>query len=657
MMTRHSLKTRLMSLVAAGLALAVVLPVAYSTFTARRRAIQTERKHSLAVAEANAQRISERLNHAMRVARHLAMTFEVSHAANGGEGISRAQGMRILRGTLERNPDLFGTWTCWEPGVFDGQDAAHVHAEGHDATGRFLPYFNRSVGDIRLEPCMAYGDNEEGNEYYVVPRKTKRPYLTSPTVFDTQGGRVMMISFSAPILSSAGDFLGVAGADLSISWVQRFIDEANGAYLQSARFSLVAHDATITACGGRPDVAGKPLSALYPEDHPRVAATLLADRALDFLDDEFLTVRVPMPITGFDRSWQFAIEIPRSVILAAAYADMWRWIGIGAVLLVVSLLAMFWTLRGMFRPLESLLRVTEGIERGDLAQEISLVRSDEIGMLADRFRAMVTKLREVVGQLQGNAEAVVSAGSQLAQTSQVMSEGSSQQAASIEQISSSMEEMASAIAQNADHAQVTERIAEGAASRVMDGKAAVDENLGAMRSIAEEIQVIREISTRTDMLAINAAIEAAKADIHGKGFATVAQQVKSLSEKTQDAARRIEKITAQGIVVAERSGKLLEAVVPEIRHTYQLVQEISAACMEQNMGATQINQAILQINQVVQQNAASSEEVAPPPKPSWSRPARCPGSRAFSNWRPRKPHGIPDCPRRRNGSSRPSWKN
>ncbi len=173
-----------------------------------------------------------------------------------------------------------------------------------------------------------------------------------------------------------------------------------------------------------------------------------------------------------------------------------------------------------------------------------------------------------------------------------------------------MTEMASQTKQNAHNALQTEKIANQAARDAMEGETVVAETVTAMNQIAGKIMIIEEIARQTNLLALNAAIEAARAGEHGKGFAVVAAEVRKLAERSQAAAGEINKLSVSSVGVAERAGKLLETIVPSIRKTAELVQEIAAASREQDAGADQITKAIQQLDRVIQQNAASAEELA-----------------------------------------------
>jgi methyl-accepting chemotaxis protein len=205
----------------------------------------------------------------------------------------------------------------------------------------------------------------------------------------------------------------------------------------------------------------------------------------------------------------------------------------------------------------------------------------------------------------------VSSGSQeLSASSEQLSQGATEQASSAEEASASMEEMASNIKQNADNAAQTEKIARQSAKDAEASGEAVGRAVGAMRTIAEKISIVQEIARQTDLLALNAAVEAARAGEHGKGFAVVASEVRKLAERSQAAAAEISTLSGQTVSVATEAGEMLTRLVPDIRKTAELISEISAACREQDIGASQINEAIQQLDKVTQQNAGASEEMS-----------------------------------------------
>ena len=250
----------------------------------------------------------------------------------------------------------------------------------------------------------------------------------------------------------------------------------------------------------------------------------------------------------------------------------------------------------------------EQIANGDLTVELR-ERSPQ-DKLMQALAAMVAGLTRTVTDIRTIAGEVSSASQSISTASIQVSKGASAQAAAAEQASSSMEQMVSNIKQNADNAQQTDKIANKSARDAQESGKSVLEAVGAMKEIASKISIIEEIARQTNLLALNAAIEAARAGEHGKGFAVVAAEVRKLAERSQKAAGEINQLSATTLKVSEKSGEMLDKLVPDIQRTAELVQEITAASKEQDTGAEQINKALQQLEQVIQQNASASEEMA-----------------------------------------------
>ncbi|MGQ9370639.1 HAMP domain-containing methyl-accepting chemotaxis protein [Azospirillum sp. A39] len=269
-----------------------------------------------------------------------------------------------------------------------------------------------------------------------------------------------------------------------------------------------------------------------------------------------------------------------------------------------------WISLSVSRGLGRAAQLTKAVAAGDLTQTATVTSRDEIGDLIGHVNEMVDRLRGVVGEVSG-AVANVSAGSQeLSASAEQLSQGATEQASSAEEASSSMEEMASNIKQNAENAGQTEKIARQSAKDAQSSGEAVGRAVNAMQTIAEKINIVQEIARQTDLLALNAAVEAARAGEHGKGFAVVASEVRKLAERSQAAAAEISTLSTDTVKAAQEAGSMLAKLVPDIKRTAELVEEITAACREQDVGADQINQAIQQLDRVTQQNASASEEMS-----------------------------------------------
>ncbi|MES2674764.1 MAG: methyl-accepting chemotaxis protein [Pseudomonadota bacterium] len=253
--------------------------------------------------------------------------------------------------------------------------------------------------------------------------------------------------------------------------------------------------------------------------------------------------------------------------------------------------------------------IVNRIATGDLNVNVATKPGDKTSMLA-AIKEMTQRLTEVIGEVRGSADALASASEQVNATAQSLAKGASIQAASVEETSASMEQMSASIMQNNENASVTDGMAQKSARDAVNGGEAVSATVMAMQKIAERIGVIDDIAYQTNLLALNAAIEAGRAGEHGRGFAVVASEVRKLAERSQVASQEIGQLATESVKRAERAGILLEDIVPSIRKTADLVQEIAAASSEQTAGVNQINAAINQVNQTMQQNAAASEQLS-----------------------------------------------
>jgi methyl-accepting chemotaxis protein len=265
------------------------------------------------------------------------------------------------------------------------------------------------------------------------------------------------------------------------------------------------------------------------------------------------------------------------------------------------------------KPLLGLRQNIDELAKGNLKIDIdkqTIRRKDEMGEMAKSIEILVQQLMQIGSKIQESSGNLISLSERINQGASQLSQGAADQAASAEQVSSSMEEMVANIQQNTDNSKQTEIIAVESAAGIKKGNESVTTAAESMKMIAEKISIIGDIAFQTNILALNAAVEAARAGEHGRGFAVVAAEVRKLAEHSKVAADQINDLSAKGVNISETAANDLSSIAPEIEKTAKLVQDITAASIEQNAGAEQINSALQRLNQVTQQNAVSSDQLA-----------------------------------------------
>ena len=276
------------------------------------------------------------------------------------------------------------------------------------------------------------------------------------------------------------------------------------------------------------------------------------------------------------------------------------------------------------RAVDDTLRVLEGLSRGDLRLKTSCETDGPLVRLMESANGTIDKLTEVVASIRSAARAVSSGAAELSDGNLNLSKRTEQQAASLEETASSMEQMTSTVVQNADNAQQAKLLAAQARDQAVSGGDVVTQAIGAMDAINESskkisdiIGVIDEIAFQTNLLALNASVEAARAGEQGRGFAVVASEVRNLAGRSATAAKEIKELiqdssqkVSQGSRLVNESGNTLEEIVVAVKKVSDIVAEIAAAGQEQSLGIEQVNKAVMQMDEMTQQNAALVEEAA-----------------------------------------------
>lgn len=297
---------------------------------------------------------------------------------------------------------------------------------------------------------------------------------------------------------------------------------------------------------------------------------------------------------------------------------------LGALTLLLGSASAWLITRSITAPLRDVLNTAQKVAGGDLSCHVRVTSRDETCVLLQALKDMQSRLAEVVGHVRGNAESVATASAQIAQGNMDLSARTKNQAAAVQQTAATMDELSSTVRNNADNARQANQLAAGASAVAARGGEVVSQFVDTMRDIdanskmiSDIISVIDGIAFQTNILALNAAVEAARAGEQGHGFAVVAGEVRSLAQRSAQAAREIKTLintsvekVEQGTALVDRAGSTMGEIVGAIQRVSDIVAEISAASSEQSNGVPQVGLAVTQMDQATQQNATLVEESA-----------------------------------------------
>ena len=602
------------------------------TETSTREAI----KSAHLLAETQGQKILASINQELQQLKGLAtvakMRTEVAPEAR------RDYFNNLLKQYLADRPKIIGSWTLWEPNAFDGLDARYQNTNSHDATGRYIPYWYRDgQGNSGVEALVDYMTPGAG-DYYQLAKASKKATVLDPYFYEIAGKAELITSIVVPVIEQ-GRFVGVVGVDVLVGNIQEAVSqlkpyETGVAALFTQNGSIVAHpDAERlgkNAADTEQDISGDQLPKLLNsirtgEEFHVITKTPLFDGGTLILNN-----RIDLPETGYH--WNMAMGLPMSKVTEEADALVTTLIVISLIALLVLVAVITVISKSIASPLRHLSRALDDIANGDgdLTRRLPVNGKDEVAQLSLAFNTFSERIRVLVADIANRSQLMASVSTQLEQHSQESRNGSESQSREVESVASAMNEMNATVAEVASSAQLASDSAQKGNQEVSDGLALVDTVVSSIQLQAEDIRsaadaiaeleegsqeigavihVIREIADQTNLLALNAAIEAARAGEHGRGFAVVADEVRTLATRTHSSTQEIEDTIAKLQLQTGRAVEKMSKGQARSAESVENVEKARQALMQIAGEMKQITGMNMQIASATEEQSATTEEL------------------------------------------------
>lgn len=588
--------------------------------------------------------------------------------------IGREQLISLLHETVVRNPKILGAYIGWEPNAIDHNDANYVNSPivGMGTDGRFLPWWYRNAdGSLGLDKLADVNDQSilstgiRASEYYLCSKESQNPCAIDPAPYKVGNAMVMLASFIEPIMID-GKFQGIVGADLSVNFIQDMLTRADqNLYDGAGELALISNNGRLVAYTKDSSKLGEKASDLLDSSELSNLGQLKVGEVRYVIDKEHghIELLLPFNIGQTDARWTLMLQLPLSAVMADSNAlqsdlqaqrkaDIFGMAMVGLVIAGLGLLVIWLVGHGIARPLKQMVAMLNDIAQGegDLTRRLSSDRADELGAIASGFNTFLIKLQGMITQVVSSVQKVSDSSEHTADIAIRTNQGVHKQMVEIDQVATAVHEMtatAQDVARNATQAAQAASHADQAASQ---GMRIVRDTSSSIGALAEEIgkavgvvqtlakdseninailTAIRGIAEQTNLLALNAAIEAARAGEQGRGFAVVADEVRNLAQKTQKATEEIQAMiqqlqqgtrdvvrvmedsqnrTDESVQHAAKAAEALETITQAVSVINDMNTQIASAAEEQSAVAEDINRNVINIGQVANEVAGGADE-------------------------------------------------
>jgi len=583
---------------------------------------------------------------------------------------------RHVRSALEANRSLLGIYVVFEPNALDGKDDLFADQEnlGSNEKGRFSIYWAQGDNGELSAEAMKEADLNDAtpgisgapyNAWYSCPLQQKKVCLLDPYVDEADGVKTLMTSIAFP-LEQGGKVIGVLGVDISLASLQELSTSAHKALFDGAGHVSIISPAALLAGHSRDgSLLGGKLEKAFADQHQEMSRLVASNRPQVLRHEGALQVLQPLQPIPESQPWGVLMEVPENVLLEPAIRlerqmdevgtrNTTISLSLGLTAGVVGILLIWLTALGVTRPILGVAAMLKNIAsgEGDLTRRLEYAKQDELGELASWFNRFLDKLQPIIADVKRSVQDARSTADQSALIASQTSDGMQQQYREIDQVATAFQEMSATaqdVAHNAGQAAEAARTADQASREGMSviGKTtstiellanemnmAMQEVEGLANSsekIGSVLEVIRSIAEQTNLLALNAAIEAARAGEAGRGFAVVADEVRNLAKRTQDSVEEIRQVieglqngTKEVVNTMHSSHRQAQGSVEQVAQAVTVLHRISesvsvitdmnlqiaSAAEEQSSVAEEINRNVASIRDVTESISAQADESA-----------------------------------------------